>query len=486
MRAKSKLRIAILTGVLSLVRYAALVAPAAADAPIGPSPATTNTVTLTASPVVNLDAGQAVTFTVTTSGTARLVGNLTAHLCKHGLSGYGTSTFGYSGSGGIRCVYDDHAAGPPGITSGGLQGADYEETFGPYSGGESTSGPLTFHAGTGTVTWGNDSGYGPETITANSANPVDLVVQVNLSGDDTATTYFVQPLKFAALTVPGAPTAVKASPGSASAVVSYAKPANTGHTDITGYVITPFKGTAAQPAQTFNNTALSQTVTGLTNATAYTFKVKAKNSIGLSAFSTASAAIVAGSPKAPATVNAASGSTTTSTGPISVSFTAATNNGSAVTKYTATCTSSNSGVTKTVARAGASTTPITVPGVTTAKTYTCTVVATNARGTGPKSVASPAFIVGAPAKPAKPSVVKTASGSIKVTFTKPAANGAAISSLTAACVSSNGGVTKTKAGTASPLTVTGLTAFKTYTCTVKATNSRAAGPASPASVPVNA
>jgi hypothetical protein len=484
-RAEKKLRVVVLAGILSLVPMAAFVAPASADPPIGPEPPTTNAVTLTATPVVGLEAGQTVTFTVTTSGTTKLVGNLSAHLCKPGLSGYGTTSFGYSGANANRCVYDDKTAGPPGIVSGGLTGGDYEKTFGPYS-SASTSGPLTFKAGTGSVTWGNATGHGPFTLTANSANPVDLVIQVNLTGDETSTTYFRQPLKFAALTVPGAPTAVKASPGTASAVVSYAKPANTGHTAITGYIITPFKGTVAQPAQTFNNTNLSQTVTGLTNATAYTFKVKAKNSVGPSAFSAASAAIVVGSPKAPTAVTAASGATTTATGPINVSFTAGANNGAAVTKYTAACVSSNGGVAKTVVRNGAAVTPIAVAGTTTGKTYTCTVQGTNARGAGPKSVASPAIIVGAPAKPAKPTVAKTASGSIRVTFVKPAANGAAISSLTAACVSSNGGVTKTKVGTASPLTVTALTPFKTYTCTVKATNSRGAGPASPASVPVNA
>jgi hypothetical protein len=479
-RAQRNLRIAVLAGLLSLVPLAAFVGPAAADPPIGPAPPTSNTVTLTASPVTGLDAGQAVTFTVTTSGTARLVGNLTAHLCKHALTGYGTSNFGYSGSQADRCIYSS------GIVSGGLKSADYEKTFGPYSGGESTSGPLTLHAGTGTVTWGNASGYGPFTLTANSNNPVDLVIQVNLSGDDTPTTYFIQPLNFAALTVPGAPTAVKASPGSASAVVSYAKPASTGHTTLTGYVVTPFKGTVAQPAQTFNNTALSQTVTGLTNATAYTFKVAAKNSVGTGAQSVASAAIVVGAPKAPTGVKAASGSTTTTTGPITVTYTAGANNGAAISKFTATCTSSNSGVTRSAVRTASTAGPITVTGATTAKLYTCTVTATNARGTSPKSAASGAITVGAPAQPAKPTVAKVASGQLRVTFVKPAANGAAISSITAACTSSNGGVAGSKAGTASPLTVTGLTAFKTYTCTVKATNSRGTGPASVASDPINA
>jgi hypothetical protein len=47
-------------------------------------------------------------------------------------------------------------------------------------------------------------------------------------------------------------------------------------------------------------------------------------------------------------------------------------------------------------------------------------------------------------------------------------------------------VAKSKVGSASPLTVSGLTAGKTYTCTVKGTNSRGTGPASNPSKPVTA
>jgi hypothetical protein len=47
-------------------------------------------------------------------------------------------------------------------------------------------------------------------------------------------------------------------------------------------------------------------------------------------------------------------------------------------------------------------------------------------------------------------------------------------------------VAGSKSGTASPITVINLTAFKTYTCTVKAINSRGTGPASVASDPINA
>ena len=49
--------------------------------------------------------------------------------------------------------------------------------------------------------------------------------------------------------------------------------------------------------------------------------------------------------------------------------------------------------------------------------------------------------------------------------------GRPVTGYTATCVSSNGGITRTATGAASPLTVTALTNGKTYTCTVFATNS---------------
>ena len=78
---------------------------------------------------------------------------------------------------------------------------------------------------------------------------------------------------------PVAPTSVKAVPGNGSTVVSWTAPANNGSA-IIGYVVTPYVGSVAHAARTFNSTATSQTVTGLTNATVYTFKVAAKNGNG--------------------------------------------------------------------------------------------------------------------------------------------------------------------------------------------------------------
>jgi hypothetical protein len=474
-------RIALLAGALTLASATALVGPALADAPIGPAPTPDGTVTITASPVTLLANGQAVSFTVHTSGGTTLVGHITAHLCIAGFTSYGLSNYGYSDSSASRCVYSD------GIVSGSLAGADYEKVYPSYSGTETTSGPLTFKVGTGAVTWGNALGFGPFTLTANSTHKADLVVQVNLAGDSVPTTYFIQPLTFAS--VPGAPTGVAGQPGSAAATVSWLAPANHGVSPITGYTVTPFLGTVAQAAHVFNTPATTETITGLTNAKAYTFKVKATNAAGSSALSVASGAVTVGAPKSPVGTVAKSASTTAATGTINVTYAAGANNGAAITKYTASCISSNGGVAKTGIHAAATAGTIAVAGTSTGKTYTCKVNATNSRGSSPPSLASAAIIVGAPVQMAKPTVAKTAAGTLRNTFTlltAAQANGSVLTTpkYTATCTSSNGGVAKAVVGTASPINVTGLTVGKSYTCTVKAHNARGYGQASVASVAV--
>jgi hypothetical protein len=74
---------------------------------------------------------------------------------------------------------------------------------------------------------------------------------------------------------------------------------------------------------------------------------------------------------------------------------------------------------------------------------------------------------------------------VKVAFTKPADNGGApITNYRATCSSSNGGAKGSHEGPKSPITVSGLTAGKTYTCVVQARNKVGLGAASAASDPV--
>ena len=119
-----------------------------------------------------------------------------------------------------------------------------------------------------------------------------------------------------------------------------------------------------------------------------------------------------------------------------------------------------------------------IAGLQNGKVYQFEIAAKNAVGLGPYSPNSGSMTVGAPGQPGNATAVKVGTGSLKATFAAPGDSGATITSYAVACKSSNGGAGKTKTGGASPITVAGLTAGKSYTCTIKAANSRGTGPAS--------
>lgn len=93
---------------------------------------------------------------------------------------------------------------------------------------------------------------------------------------------------------PAAPTNVIAIAGNASALVTWTPPAQ----PVTTYTVTPFIGTTPQAPVSVSGLTPSALVTGLTNGTAYTFKVKAANALGTSPDSLASNPVT---PAAPST-----------------------------------------------------------------------------------------------------------------------------------------------------------------------------------------
>jgi hypothetical protein len=169
---------------------------------------------------------------------------------------------------------------------------------------------------------------------------------------------------------------------------------------------------------------------------------------------------------------------------VKVAFTKpASDGGSKITNYRVRCTSSDGGAYRALTGTKS---PIYVAGLTAGKTYTCTVAARNNVGYGPASVASDPFVPKA-AKPGAPTITSVTAGvrSVKIAFSPPADNGGApITNYRATCTSSNGGAKGSHEGPKSPIVVAGLTAGKTYTCTVAAKNSVGQGPASAASDPV--
>jgi hypothetical protein len=178
--------------------------------------------------------------------------------------------------------------------------------------------------------------------------------------------------------VPGAPTSVVATKGDAQASVAFTAPTTIGSSAITGYTASCQTGTAT--AITATKTSSPVVVTGLTNGSLYSCTVKATNSAGTGAASSAAAVTPAATvkPGTPSITSVTAGATQ-----ITVAFTSSTSGGTAAT-FTATCAATGA-ASKT--QTGA-TSPLVVTGLTNGTAYTCSVKAENDIGTSAASTAS--------------------------------------------------------------------------------------------------
>ena len=256
-------------------------------------------------------------------------------------------------------------------------------------------------------------------------------------------------------TPPGAPTAGQATPGDGSATFEWTAPAKNGGASITGYVITADPGGAT--AEVGN--ATSGTISGLSNGTSYTLTVAARNSAGTGAKSAASNAVVPrGVPGKPGAVTAVRGD-----GQATVSWTAAAENGAAVSGYTV--TASPGGATATTD--GALT--ATVTGLSNGTAYSFTVQATNAAGQGAAS--DPSDPVTPASVPAAPGNVSAAGGlrAATVSWVAPDSGGDAITGYKILQSPDFGEAAATVSGTTAQ--VTGLADDTEYSFEVVATNS---------------
>ena len=95
------------------------------------------------------------------------------------------------------------------------------------------------------------------------------------------------------LAIPSAPTALTATAGNAQVALSWTAPASNGGATITDYTV-QFSSNGGSTWNTFadgTSTATSATVTGLTNGTAYVFRVAAVNGVGTGAYTAASSSV---------------------------------------------------------------------------------------------------------------------------------------------------------------------------------------------------
>ena len=215
-------------------------------------------------------------------------------------------------------------------------------------------------------------------------------------------------------TLAGAPTGVTGTPGDGQVSLSWTAPASNGGAAITNYVVQYRTNTTGSTWNTFtraDSSLTSATVTGLTNGTAYVFRVAATNAAGTGANSAESSAAT------PRTVpGIPSGLTgTAGAGQASLSWTAPTSNGgNTISNYVIQYRVNTAGSSwTTFTRADSSLTTATVTGLTNGTTYVFRVAAANAAGAGANSAESAALTP--LAAPAAPSGVTGISGDGRVT-----------------------------------------------------------------------
>ena len=183
-----------------------------------------------------------------------------------------------------------------------------------------------------------------------------------------------------ASTVPSAPAKPGVARGNGSVAVTWVAPV-TGGSAITGYTATAYEGSVAIRTCTTTG-ALSCTISGLVNGTAYTVKVKAANAVGAGAESVASSSVTPATvPSAPAVPGVVGGN-----GSIAVTWVAPATGGSAITGYSATAYS-NSVALGSCATSGSART-CTITGLVNGTTYVVRVKAANIVGRGGASLSS--------------------------------------------------------------------------------------------------
>ncbi len=272
--------------------------------------------------------------------------------------------------------------------------------------------------------------------------------------------------KWGSVITPSAPTGVGASAGAGSAAVSWTVPAYNGGSAVTGYTATaaPSDGSASSTCTASGASATGCTVTGLVSGLSYTVTVTATNAVGSSLTSGSASVTPSGTtvPSRPQSLSLTPGN-----GSIAASWSApASTGGSALTGYTVTASPSGS------CTATPPATSCTITGLAAGTTYTVTVTATNAIGTGAASGSASATTLAPPGTPTGVTLTTgggTSPTTVAVAWTAPSSNGGSAITGYTVSVSPAPSTACSPAGAATTCSFTG-TAGTAYSVTVQAVN----------------
>jgi hypothetical protein len=273
------------------------------------------------------------------------------------------------------------------------------------------------------------------------------------------------------LGAPSAPTISSITSENTQLTVNFSAPSSNGGAEITNYQYSINGGsdwTVRNPVSTTSPLVL----TGLTNGTAYPIQIKAVNSVGAGTATSSVTATPSTIPSPPTSLTATAGN-----GQISITFTAGSNGGSAITNYQY----SLDGTNYTAFSPTDASSPVVVTGLSNGTSYTIYLKSVNTNGvsaTASSSVtATPITTASAPTI----SSITSGNAQLSVAFTAPSSNG--FSTITNYQYSTDNGSTWTTpspASTTSPLTITGLANSTAYNVKIRAVNGAGSGTASDA------
>jgi titin len=256
---------------------------------------------------------------------------------------------------------------------------------------------------------------------------------------------------------PSAPTITGISPVDGAVTIGWSSPFSSGSSAVTSYTVSVLPGGATC---TWTAGPLNCTVSGLTNGTTYRATVRAYSALGPGLSSANSAAFVPyKAPSVPPIVSIAPGD-----GQITVTWSAAVNNGSAITRYDVeaqpggnSCSTSGTG------------TSCTISALTNGTAYSISVYATNDAGGGEVSTSgtliTPRTLAGSPTNV----VINPGDRQLGVSWRAPSSNGgSAVTSYTV--TAQPGSVTCTAIAPSTSCNLLGLSNGSVYTITVVATN----------------